>query len=134
MFRILLLAVLMAPFTVVCSAEEESKADKPEVHYVRMYPDFITNLASSSKPIFLQVRIELMTHGEDKKKLIEYNEPLLRDKLILLFNTKSVLDVKGSKARHVLQDQALKLVQSHLKTETGETLVEKVYFTKVIIE
>ncbi len=131
MWRLILVLLVLSPSASIWAAEEEVK---PEIFYVRLYPDFITNLSSKYKATFLQVRIELMTHGEEKKKLIEHNEPLLRDKLILLFNAQSIFAVKGKQARQELQKKALALVQEHLKNETGQPLVEQIYFTKVIVE
>lgn len=106
-----------------------------EVKYYRMYPDFVTNLASENDAKhYLQVRIETMTVGEKNLKLIELHEPLLRDKLILLFNNIPLSSFKSAKEKKKIQRQALELMQKTLTAETGSPVIEKILFTQMIIE
>lgn len=110
-------------------------SDDAEVKYYRMYPDFVTNLASENDTKhYLQVRIETMTVGEKNLKLIELHEPLLRDKLILLFNNIPLSSFKSAKEKKKIQRQALELMQKTLTAETGSPVIEKILFTQVVIE
>jgi flagellar protein FliL len=122
----------MLVFSLYVFAADEQRKD--EIKYYRMYPDVVTNLKSVGEPVFILARVELAASGLKNLQLIKDNEPLLRDQLILLFNSKNKEQIESVKQRRVFKKKALELLQEKMKKETGENVITQLLFTRFQVE
>lgn len=127
---ILIISLLLTPLVW---AQEEKKEVK-EVSYYRLYPDFVTNLSSKNQLKYVLVRIEVAADSKADIQLIKDNEDLIRDKMVLLFNSKSKADLARGKKRREVKKKALEIIQQTMEAETGKPIATQVLFTKFQIE
>jgi len=134
LFLLISLCLSLSAFSAEDKSTDAKEDAKVEVKYYRLYPDFVTNLKSKDQKHYVLVRIEVAAKGDKAIQQVKDNEALIRDKLILLFNNKTVAEVSRGKLRKNTKKQALELVQKTLKKETGEPLVTNLLFTKFQVE
>lgn len=117
------------------TALSQAAKEQLEKRTYRLYPDFVTNLAKRhSETHYLSLRVVILALNEQAARTIQHNEPLLQDKLVLLFNSKTLHDIQSPGGRQRLQEQAQTLIQKTLKQETGEDLVEAVTLQRLVVE
>lgn len=124
---------------LLTAAYAEDAAPEKEVdikdRYYRLYPDFVTNLKSDDKPHYVQVRVEILTAGPDSVKLVQYHEPLIRDRLLMMFHKKVVEDFKKLKRRKAMLKEAQVTMNKLLQKETGQdNVIQRILFTNVLTE
>lgn len=112
--------------------DDVSKEAKKRLYVI--YPDFITNLSSSEIPHYLRVRVSVLTVSEQAPAVIEYHEPLLKDRLLNIFNAVPRQKLMTSKGRKELQEDVQRMVSETLAKENHSKLVERVILTRWLIE
>lgn len=118
----LIIVLMLSFFSGLTMAEEKAKSAAPKPEYFRFYPDFVTNLkALANKPSYIQIRVEVMIANVADKKIMEVHEPLLRDRLIMLFNSKTKTDLSQYSGKKSHAKRSIKNDASHFKRRNWRT-------------
>jgi len=133
-FYFLIIISFCIPMSVMAADDEEGEA-KDEAMYYELSPPFVVNLQDSGKRIrFLQARIQVLTRSAASLELVKTHDAPVRDGLITLLSAQSRSDINTSQKKKALQEKALKTVKKILKTETGKSQIEGLYFTNFVVQ
>jgi flagellar FliL protein len=114
---------------------EGAEGEKKEpAKYLSLEPAFVVNLAGADADRYLQVQVELMTRDPLAADSIKLHTPAIRDRLLLLFGTKTAEELSAREGRENLRQLALAEVQKVMNEETGEDSVEALYFTSFVTQ
>lgn len=105
-----------------------------EAAYKTIDPAFVVNIQDGPRYRFLQVEVDVMTRDATALARLDKAMPRVKSELNMLFGSlqrENVQTVEGQKA---LQAQALALINSILKEETGSEGIAAVYFTKFVVQ
>lgn len=114
--------------------EGEGGEAKQPAKYLSLEPAFVVNLAGADADRYLQVQVELMTRDPLAADSIKLHTPAIRDRLLLLFGTKTAEELAAREGRESLRQLALAEVQKVMNEETGEDSVEALYFTSFVTQ
>ena len=114
--------------------EGEGEGAKQPAKYLSLEPAFVVNLAGPDADRYLQVQVELMTRDPLAADAIKLHTPAIRDRLLLLFGTKTADELSAREGREALRQLALAEVQKVMQEETGEDAVEALYFTSFVTQ
>ena len=128
--RLLLCLSLLTALPV--AAQQEPK----EVVYYGFDPDIVTNYISGNRRSlgYLRVSVELMLPNKELLKTIEYHEPLILDTIISILSKQPEQRVKSLSGRDEIRLQILEQLQTVMKRETGQTIVQDILFTKYLYQ
>ena len=134
-----LLAAALLALAMPVLAEEEEAAEgeappKPQAQYVEMTPAFVGNYGVGPRIKFFKAEVSLRVNSEEAKTQVEANQPLLRNQLVMLFNSQPEEALASVEAKEALRKEALAEVQKALKEETGAEQVEDLLFTNLIAQ
>ncbi len=113
---------------------EDGEGAKQPAKYLSLDPAFVVNLAGPDADRYLQVQVELMTRDPLAADAIKLHTPAIRDRLLLLFGTKTAEELSAREGRESLRQLALAEVQKVMNEETGEDSVEALYFTSFVTQ
>lgn len=102
--------------------------------YLKLHPAFTVNLAAGERPRFMRVETQIMSRDQLKLDAAKDHMPALRHELILLFSENSAQTMKSIEGKERLRREALKAINTVLEKETGETPIEAVYFTSLVVQ
>ncbi len=102
--------------------------------YIKVEPAFVVNFVNTDKARFLQITLELMTRQPELTGVIESHMPMIRNNLVLLFSSQTYEDLSTLEGKEALRETALQSVQDILEEETGDPVVEAVYFTSLVMQ
>jgi flagellar FliL protein len=107
-----------------------------EVVYYGFDPDIVTNYVSENRRSlgYLRVSVELMLPNKELLKTIEYHEPLILDTIIGILSKQPEQRVKSLSGREEIRLQILEQLQTVMKRETGQTIVQDILFTKYLYQ
>lgn len=107
-----------------------------EVVYYGFDPDIVTNYVSENRRSlgYLRVSVELMLPNKELLKTIEYHEPLILDTIISILSKQPEQRVKSLSGREEIRLQMLEQLQTVMKRETGQTIVQDILFTKYLYQ
>ncbi|MBL7179772.1 MAG: flagellar basal body-associated FliL family protein [Pseudomonadota bacterium] len=113
-------------------AEGETSGKKEKVSLVFPLKSFIVNLSDNtgSGKRYLKVSIELEVASEEKKVMVENNIPALRDSILLLLSSRSIIDVNTLEGKLELKQALL----AKMNLVLGEGIIQRVYFTEFVVQ
>ncbi len=131
-FNHLLLLLVLVLFSVTTLAEEEGEAKpEPEMHYYQVEPDVVTNyMRTGNKLGFIVVQVNIAVIGEANLLMLEQHDPLIRDVLIAGISNMTQDQVTDIDAREQVRLALKEALAQELEAETGQKLVEDLFFTK----
>ena len=113
---------------------ESAPAGGGEAIYKTIDPAFVVNIQDGPRFRFLQVEVDVMTRDATAIARLDKVMPRVKSELTMLFGSlqrENVQTVEGQKA---LQAQALDVINTVLKDETGKEGIAAVYFTKFVVQ
>lgn len=113
---------------------EAAPAGNGEATYKTIDPAFVVNIQDGPRFRFLQVEVDVMTRDATAMARLDKVMPRVKSELTMLFGSlqrENVQTVEGQKA---LQAQALEVINTVLKEETGKDGIAAVYFTKFVVQ
>lgn len=113
--------------------EEEEDLVGPAT-YIKVDPAFVVNFIGTDKARFLQITLEIMTRQPEMTAVVESHMPIIRNNLVLLFSSQSYDDLSTLEGKEALREAALESIQDILEEETGDPVVEAVYFTSLVMQ
>jgi len=113
---------------------EPAPAATIDATYKTIDPAFVVNIQDGPRFRFLQVEVDVMTRDSTAFARLDKVMPRVKSELTMLFGSlqrENVQTVEGQKA---LQAQALEVINTVLKEETGKDGIAAVYFTKFVVQ
>ena len=117
--------------------KKEAKKEGPKAPaiYVGLEPPFVVNFDATQSSRFLQVTVQIMTRDTSMAKLLQDNDPAIRNDLLMLFGGQNATEIGTREGKEVLRKAALATVRQLISTEGGKPdLVEAVYFTTFVMQ
>ena len=113
---------------------EDEPADAPAL-FASLHPALVVNLTDAhGDPHFMQITLEVMARDQDLIDEVKNHTAVIRNSLILLFGTVDYEFVTTREGKEQMLADALIEIQEIIERETGETGIEAVYFTGLIIQ
>ena len=124
----------MITASLVPAAVSANDSNKPVYIYFGLEPDIITNYISETNKVgFISVSVEFMLADDDSLDIIEKHQPLIRDKIISLLGQQSPQQLRSLTAREEIRKMIQNEVNSLLKQESGQAVIENLLFTKFLL-
>lgn len=112
-----------------------SKNDsRAQAMYYEITPAFVVNFIDKNQIRYLQVSVELMTREADLYTHIETHAPKIKNNIVMLLSNLTFDQISTAAGKQKLREQALAEVRAVLKQETGEPIVEELYFTSFVMQ
>ena len=104
-------------------------------HYLALDPPFVVNFESEQVARFLQITVQVMSRDPQTIELIKNNDPVVRDRLLLLFANQTYAVLSTREGKTDLRQQALQTLRAVI-TDTGghPERLEAVYFTSFVMQ
>ncbi len=127
--NLFLFCLIMLPG--ILSAKE---ASTNATRYIALEPPLVINVDDNGSIRFLQVAAQVSVKTPDADGLLEHHDPAIRDALIMLLSGKQVSEIRTVKGKERLRKQARSEIRKIMKKQTGESVIDAVYFTSFIIQ
>lgn len=115
-------------------AVDEKKISKPAL-FASLHPPLVVNFKDSyGESHFMQVTLEVMARNQGIIDAVKDNTAMIRNGLILMYGSVDYDEVTERAGKEKMLADALTEIQGIIKRETGETGIEAVYFTSLIIQ
>lgn len=126
-----ILIALFLSFPALLSANSEGGGVSP---YVPLDPAFVVNLKDPNRIRFLQIKSQVKLNNAEESELLLHHMALIRHTLLMLFSEQDVKSIRTLEGKEALRQESLTALQAVLEEETGDTLVEQIYFTDFVIQ
>ncbi len=122
------------PEDEAAEADEEQPASKPAL-FASLHPPLVVNFQDEyGEAHFMQMTLEVMARDQKIVDHVKNHAAVIRNSLILMFSNINYEMVTTREGKQKMLDEALAEIQDIIKKETGDTGVEAVYFTGLIIQ
>ena len=128
-FHVLVCCLILLPGITPASGVKENTT-----RYVALEPPLVVNVDDNGTLRFLQVATQVSVKTPGADSMLEHHDPAIRDALIMLLSSKQVSEIRTVKGKENLRKQARSQIRKIMKRQTGETVVNAVYFTSFIIQ
>lgn len=103
--------------------------------YLPIRPAFVVNFANTSgQTNFLQLEITLMGRNPEHMKSLEDHMPLIKSRLINVFQTQEFEELRTPEGKEAMRRVALDELQNMALEELGDPIIEKLYFTIFVLQ
>ena len=117
------------------TVEEPEPANTKPALFASLHPPLVINITDSyGESHFLQVTLEVMARDQDVINEVKNHSAVIRNSLILMYGSVDFEYVVQRAGKEKMLSDALEEIREIVKRETGETGVEAVYFTSLIIQ
>lgn len=117
------------------SAEDDSVANNDPAIYQSLHPPLIINFHDlSGNSHYMQITLEVMSRDQEVINAIREHTPVIRSALILMFGAASYESAVTRDGKQKLLDDALSEIQSVMSEQIGDSGIEAVYFTSLVIQ
>ncbi len=117
------------------AVEEPEPANTKPALFASLHPPLVINITDSyGESHFLQVTLEVMAREQDVINEVKNHSAVIRNSLILMYGSVDFEYVVQRAGKEKMLSDALEEIREIVKRETGETGVEAVYFTSLIIQ
>ena len=116
------------------TAEAAVPTSSPAI-YQSLRPPMVVNFKDSlGDSHFMQITMEVMSRDQNVINTVRDHTPLIRNSLILLYSGAIYEEVITREGKEKLLADGLAEVQRVVEEETGETGIEALYFTALVIQ
>lgn len=117
------------------SAHAPAPAPAAPPSYLPLDPPFVVNFESEQAVRFLQITVQLMSRDPKTIELLKGNDPMVRDRLLMLFGNQKYAVLSTREGKEGLRKQALESVRAVLAGAGGQPdRLEAVYFTSFVMQ
>ncbi len=115
-------------------AEEEAPTASPAL-YTSLHPPLVVNFRDSlGDSHFMQVTMEVMSRDQSDLNSVRDHVAVIRNSLILLYSGVIYEEITTREGKEKMLADGLAEIQRVMTEQTGETSVEAVYFTALVIQ
>jgi flagellar FliL protein len=111
-------------------AENTVKTDPKGAPVIYPLDPFIVNIYDGQDLRYLRVRVEIEVDSEESKAEMELRKAQIRDAILVLLTTKTMLDVRDQQGKNQLRQEILTAASNTLSA----TKVKRVYFTDFVVQ
>lgn len=129
---LVMLAALVAPSTSVSS--EEQTGGPPTQFYLKLDPALVVNIEDGDIIRFLQVDTQLQFAAQESQAMVEKHLPAIRHEMVMLLSGQPAVEIKTAAGKEKLRTNALLAVQKVMQENTGNPVVDALYFTTFVIQ
>lgn len=123
-----------APAEDAEAVAEEAPSDGPAL-YTSLHPPLVVNFRDSvGDSHFMQVTMEVMSRDQDSINAVRDHVAVVRNSLILLYSGVIYEEVTTREGKEKMLADGLAEIQRVMTEQTGDTAVEAVYFTALVIQ
>lgn len=115
-------------------ASESSAGGQLSVNYYPLEPEFIVNFMARGRQRYMQLGLSLKISDPAGIGQVETHEPLLRNKIVILLSAQDYLGLQSDEGRLALRKQLLSEIRQIMTMETGQPIVDEVYFTSYVLQ
>lgn len=126
----ILFAAVLAPHCAQAAGSSEGEARD----YVALDGPIIVNIFTRDTVHFLRVTAEFKLSKPELASVLQEHLAAIRHDLILLMSEKRYFELTTAQGKIRLRQEALAAVQQIMKEQTGETVVEEIYFTSLVLQ
>ena len=117
------------------AVEEVVEEPLEEPIYIALDPTFVVNYKDAdSKNRFLKADLNIMTYESDVEETVTTHMPLIRGKLVTLFNKQVFEDLLHQQGKDAFREAALSEIQGVVETHLGKPGIEQIYFTTFVMQ
>lgn len=120
------------------AVDGEAAAETPALPlpaaYLALDPAFVVNLEDPEVPHYLQVDMQVMSRDPVALETVRVHLPRVRNSLLMLFAQQKTSELASREGKEQLRIAALAEVQKVMQEETGQPVVEAVYFTSFVMQ
>ncbi len=113
---------------------KEKHAEKAKPHYVELGDPLIVNFVENNQIRYLQVKMEVMTYDETMPDKIKEHLPLIRNNLLMMLSDLDYETISSFTGKQKIRDEALAEIQSIMRDQLGDKIVEELYFTSFVMQ
>ena len=138
MYKKIIMSCLLL-LSLICTFSSQAEGSSKKVSLTRQYltltPDITTNFYTTGKTIhFVRIKVELVVANQQHLRLIEHNQPLIRNAIIDVIGQKTSSEIKSYNGRKKVRKECLDKVNEILLVETGQTILSDLLFSKYIYQ
>ena len=112
----------------------EIKRGSGKAIYYGLKPSFITTFEANNRQRYFQVDVTLVTRQEEMLEPIIIHQPLIRNKLVMLFASQDYLELQTDAGRRRLRKAATEAVRAIMKREVDDPAIESVIFSQFVMQ
>lgn len=117
------------------AVEDGAPASAGPAIYQSLHPPLVINFKDSfGDSHFMQITMEVMSRDQEVINAVREHTPVIRNALILMFGNADYDVVTTREGKEQMLDEALSEIQGVMEERIGETGVEEVFFTSLIIQ
>lgn len=113
---------------------KKAKAEMGPPVYVKLGDPLVVNFVENNQIRYLQVQMEVMTRDATKSEEIETHMPLIRNNLLMMLSDLDYATISSFSGKQKIRAEALAEVQNIMQEETGDPVVEELYFTSFVMQ
>ena len=129
---IALALVLILTSNAVMGASTGSGSDSGM--YVGIPEPMIVNVLSHDSIHFLQVTAEFKLKDANMAEVVELHMAPIKHHLMMMLSEKKFYELQSVEGKRKLREEALELIQQVLKERTGDTTIENIFFTSLMVQ
>lgn len=119
---------------VAAEGEVEETPSGPPI-YQSLHPPLVVNVKDERGDAhFMQITMEVMSRDQEVINAVREHTPVIRNALILMFGTSMYESVSTREGKEEMLSNALTEIQNVMTDRIGETGVEEVYFTALVVQ
>lgn len=107
---------------------------KAKAIYVEVPEGVLVQLMDGRKTRNVQIRVSLLTRDTEAEDKLKQLMPLIRSELLSFWSQKAVEDFKDAEKRQKLKEETTQHLQKILTEQTGAPLIEKILFTRFVMQ
>ena len=120
--------------TISPAVVAETDTNKPAL-FASLHPPLVVNFKDSyGEPHFMQITLEVMARDQGIINQVRNHAVVIRNSLILMYGNVDYDSVTKREGKEKMLADALAEIQEIIERETGDTGVEAVFFTGLIIQ
>lgn len=112
---------------------KKKEEPKPAL-YLALDPPFVVNFQDQTQARYLQVTMEIMARDPAVIEAVKTHMPLIRNNLLMLLSTQTYAVVGTREGKEKIRTDSLSEIQKIMKEQTGDTGVEAVYLTSLVMQ
>lgn len=120
--------------TIVKTVEVEKEVEIPTPYYTEFDPSFTVNIPGENGTHYLDLTLSALSFDRDSYAILRQYRPLLRNKLLLTISSRHFEELIDRDGREQLRND-MHLAIEDILIQSGQSIkIEKVYFTKFLLQ
>ncbi len=128
------LTLIMIGLIIYASSQASAGGGGEGAVYVSLDPAFVVNVNDGLRVRHMQITLQVKLKQADFANYIEEHNPAIRHAMVMLLSGQETTKLKTAAGKQELMDEALVAIQQVLEENIGNTGVDAVYFTDLIIQ